>query len=1061
MVSRVSGVSEFSKPQVSEIQFRLLVDRVVEYAIFGLDAEGLVTTWNAGAERIKGYRADEIIGQHFSTFYPPDDIAAGVPASELVAATLNGSFEAEGWRVRKDGSQFRANVVITALYDDEHRLTGFGKVTRDVTERRNADRALRESEDRIRLLVDQVVDYAIFGMDTEGRVTTWNTGAERIKGYQAGEIIGRHFSIFYPPDDIAADLPAAELAAATADGSVETEGWRVRKDGSKFWANVVITALYDDEHQLTGFGKVARDVTERRNADRALRESEERGRTAEFESRLAAMVEFSDDAIWSCSRDGTIATWNGGAEHLYGYDAQEMLGRNILRTEADDLLVGGWIPLNLSGEFPDILERIERGERVGHFETQRVRKDGSVVQVSLTVSPIQNATGALTGMSVVARDITERKLHERVLADERRRLHAAEVMGHVGSWEIDLGTHLVTWSDTLFRLYGLDPEDVQGLRRQEFAGVHPDDREMLQSVVDECEHVGTEILTRYRLIRPSDGELRWFEVRGERITDGEGSPRLTGSVIDISEQVWARELLESARDDAVAESLQKSTFLANMSHEIRTPMNGVIGMTGLLLDTALDVNQRDFVDTIRGSGEALLMIINDILDFSKVESGQLVLECDPFDLRVCMETSLAVAAAGDTRGIELLGHLDNRCPIRVIGDVTRVRQVLVNLLGNAMKFTQAGHVLVTIQPDLDFAGGNGLRFSVSDTGIGIPADRLGILFDSYSQVDASTTRIHGGTGLGLAISDRLVRAMGGVFAVESTVGVGSTFSFSIELGEARDSVALGAADPLAKLPGHHALVIDDSQTNRRVLRSQLEGWGMRVSDVESGAESLDLVDSGASFDVAIVDMKMPQMTGEELAVRLSLSEAGKVIPLILVSASRWQLTHSELFTAILTKPVMNARLSDSLIEAIWPREPVRAVSGQLRHGHTQTKPMRVLLVEDNSVNQRVGRLILEKLGHRVDLAGNGLEAVRGVNLVPYDAVFMDIQMPEMNGLDATISIRAGTLPFRQPYIIALTASATVDDQRECLEAGMDEFLTKPVRNDQFRAALERAAAYVG
>ena len=734
------------------------------------------------------------------------------------------------------------------------------------------------------------MDYAILGLDITGLVTTWNVGAERIKGYRPDEIIGRNFSVFYPPEEVAAGVPAAELVAATADGSVEVEGWRIRKDGSQFWANVVITALFDDDHHLTGFAKVTRDVTERRKADQALHDLEEQKRVAEFESRLAAMVEFSDDAIWSCSRDGTVSTWNGGAEHLYGYSAREMVGRNVFWPDADGILAGGWLPLSVKDELPDILSRIERGERVGHFDTHRIRRDASVVEVSLTVSPIHDSDGTLTGLSVVARDITERKEHERVLADERRRLHAAEVIGHIGSWEMDLEDRTVTWSDTLFRIYGVEPGDGPLTHRQDLSDVHPDDAEMVQSAVDECERSGTPIQTRYRSTRPNDGELRWFEVRGERVIDDEGSPRLTGSVIDISEQVWAREILESARDQALEESLQKSTFLANMSHEIRTPMNGVIGMTGLLLDTPLDVNQRDFVDTIRGSGEALLTIINDILDFSKIESGELDLESHPFDLRECMEATLAVAAATGTKGIELLGYLDDRCPPGVIGDVTRVRQVLVNLVGNALKFTEAGHVLLTIEPDELNPGATGLRFSVSDTGIGIPADRLGILFDSYSQVDSSTTRIYGGTGLGLAISDRLVRAMGGTLGVESTVGKGSTFSFSIELQAAQSSAAVGGPDLSGKLQGHHAMVVDDNPTNRRVLRAQLEGWKLQVSDAGSGAEALALVDASDSFDVAVVDMRMPQMTGEELASNLSRTDKGRAVPLILVSACRWQLT---------------------------------------------------------------------------------------------------------------------------------------------------------------------------
>ena len=774
------------------------------------------------------------------------------------------------------------------------------------------------------------------------------------------------------------------------------------------------------------------------------------------ESRFRLAFDAAPVGIAEIGLDGRFLRPNPALCELLGYTEEELRQKTAadISHPEDAILVRRTLKENwASDDLTDAIDHISREQR------RYITSSGRDIHCELSAVAIYDEEGRRHHILAHFVDITERRVHERVLADEQRRLHAAEVIGHIGSWEMDLDTHLVTWSDTLFRLYGVDPGEAPTLHRRSLVGVHSDDSEMLQSAVDECELTGTAIQTRYRSTRPSDGELRWFEVRGERVTDGEGSPRLTGSVIDISEQVWAKEILESARDDAVAESQEKSTFLANMSHEIRTPMNGVIGMTGLLLDTPLDVNQRDFVETIRGSGEALLTIINDILDFSKLESGELDLECHPFDLRECMEATLAVAAATDTKGIDILGHLDDRCPPRVLGDVTRLRQVLVNLIDNATKFTEDGHVLLTIEPDEDDPDGDGLRISVTDTGIGIPTDRLDILFDSYSQVDSSTTRLHGGTGLGLAISNRLVQAMGGTLNVESVVGEGSTFSFSIALGAAQESVTSSIPDPSAKLKGQHALMVEDNPTSRRILRYELERLGMRVSDVGSGAEALALVGSGTHFDVAVVDMKMPQMTGEELGVRLSLTEAGKAIPLILVSACRWQLTRSNLFSAILTKPVTNTRLRDSLLAAIWPSEPVLGGPDKASDPSKKTRAMRVLLVEDNSVNQRVGRLILEKLGHRVDLAGNGLEAVHAVNLMPYDAVFMDMQMPEMNGLDATRLVRADKLPFRQPYIIAVTANATVEDQRECLEAGMDEFLTKPVRIGDFRAALQRVDAY--
>jgi CheY-like chemotaxis protein len=301
--------------------------------------------------------------------------------------------------------------------------------------------------------------------------------------------------------------------------------------------------------------------------------------------------------------------------------------------------------------------------------------------------------------------------------------------------------------------------------------------------------------------------------------------------------------------------------------------------------------------------------------------------------------------------------------------------------------------------------------------------------------------------------------MGGSLSVESVVGEGSTFSFSIELDTVQASSAAVSPNRSTRLKGQSVLVVDDNETSRWVLGKQLDAWGMDISEAASGLEATALVESGARFDVALVNMEMPHMTGEELAISLERSRSARPIPLILVSAPRWKLCRTDLFSAVLAKPIMSDRLRDALVVAMWPEGPLHGDRLEARDLANQTRPMRILLVEDNSVNQRVGRLILEKLGHRVDLAANGVESVHAMAVIPYDAVFMDIQMPELNGLDAARRIRSATLPFRQPYIIAVTASATTEDQRECLEAGIDEFLTKPVRIGDFKAALQRAETH--
>jgi PAS domain S-box-containing protein len=680
------------------------------------------------------------------------------------------------------------------------------------------------------------------------------------------------------------------------------------------------------------------------------------------------------------------------------------------------------------------------GERsIGVISVQSVKEEGRFGEADSRL------------LATIAANVGVAIQNARLFAEIDRQKQYFEMLVEVSPAAVvvmDAEERVTGWNPAAAALFGYTADEAIGRGIDEL--VVPDEyrTESREVTVDALGEGRTRRITRRA---NKDGALLDVEMELVPLRFGEENSGFYAIYHDITE-------LQRARQEAEAATQAKSAFLATMSHEIRTPMNAVIGMTDLLLGTELTGEQREFAEVVHVSGDALLHVIDDILDYSKIEAGKLELEREPFNLRDCVEGALdIVAPRAWEKELELGCLIDDDAPAGIVGDEARLRQVLLNLLSNAVKFTEQGEVVVLVDATETGAGSYQLELAVRDTGIGIPPDRMDLLFTSFSQVDASTTRRFGGTGLGLAISKRLVDLMGGTISVESEQKKGSTFGISLPVTAADVPAKIALDDGLAHLAGKRILIVDDNATNREIVTRHARSWGMEPVAVELPTAALELIASDEPFDIGVLDMMMPGMDGLALAGEIRNRRNADELPLLLLtSLGRLpQAESSSLFSAQLAKPFKASQLYNTLLRLLSAgtvEEDVEPVAD----GKRTRSALRILLAEDNAMNQKVALRLLEQLGYRADVANNGLEAIETLERRPYDVVLMDVQMPELDGLDATRRICERWSPESRPHIIAMTANALPEDREACFAAGMDDYVAKPIRAEELVAALKRA-----